>query len=95
MPSDTDTPEPTGPSPDATTPVSGWSVIAEALKTAPAGPGVYRMYGRDGGCLYVGKARSVKKRVQSYARAAGHSARISRMIMATHSMEFVTTRTEF
>jgi excinuclease ABC subunit C len=94
MSNNTDAPEPTGPSPDAASPISGWAVIAEALKTAPAGPGVYRMYGKDGACLYVGKARSVKKRVQSYARAAGHSGRITRMIMATHSMEFVTTRSE-
>jgi excinuclease ABC subunit C len=94
MSNNTDAPEPTGPSPDAASPISGWAVIAEALKTAPAGPGVYRMYGKDGACLYVGKARSVKKRVQSYARAAGHSGRTTRMIMATHSMEFVTTRSE-
>ncbi len=84
-----DTPD----TPDIPAP-SGWEVIAEALKTAPNGPGVYRMYGRDGACLYVGKARSVKKRVSSYSRPVGHSARISRMIMATEAMEFVTTRTE-
>ena len=80
--------------PDDETIVAGWQVIARSLKTAPSGPGVYRMYGQDGACLYVGKARSVKKRVSSYARAHGHSARISRMIMATHAIEFVTTRTE-
>jgi excinuclease ABC subunit C len=85
---------PETPLPDDETIVAGWQVIARALKTAPNGPGVYRMYGRDGACLYVGKARSVKKRVSSYARPHGHSARISRMIMATHAIEFVTTRTE-
>ncbi len=86
----TDIPTSSAPAPAP----SGWEVIAEALKTAPNGPGVYRMYGKDGACLYVGKARSVKKRVSSYARAQGHSARISRMIMSTQAMEFVTTRTE-
>ena len=44
--------------------------------------------------LYVGKARSLKKRVVSYARPAGQSSRIARMIRATVSMEFVRTRTE-
>ncbi|MEZ5926548.1 MAG: excinuclease ABC subunit UvrC [Hyphomicrobiaceae bacterium] len=87
-------PAPSSTETAAATPPSGWQVIAEALKTAPSGPGVYRMYGKDGTCLYVGKARSVRKRVASYARPVGHSARISRMIMATYAMEFVTTRTE-
>ena len=47
-----------------------------------------------GEVLYVGKARHLKKRVQSYARAAGHNNRIARMIADTASMEFVTTATE-
>ncbi|WP_414710214.1 excinuclease ABC subunit UvrC [Pseudorhodoplanes sp.] len=44
--------------------------------------------------LYVGKAKSIKKRVASYARPTGHDTRIARMIAATASLEFVTTRTE-
>ncbi len=49
---------------------------------------------RAGEVLYVGKARHLKKRVQSYARGAGHNNRIARMIADTASMEFVTTATE-
>nr|HMN88332.1 excinuclease ABC subunit UvrC [Bauldia sp.] len=44
--------------------------------------------------LYVGKARSLKKRVSSYTRLADKAGRIARAIMATASMEFVSTRTE-
>ena len=44
--------------------------------------------------LYVGKARALKARVSSYARASGHSPRIARMIRETASMMFLTTRTE-
>src|SRR5512139_2871723 len=47
-----------------------------------------------GDVLYVGKARSLKKRVASYTRGVGHSNRIARMISETSSMEFVTTATE-
>jgi excinuclease ABC subunit C len=73
---------------------SGASVIARFAKTAPAGPGVYRMFDAEGQVLYVGKARHLKKRVQSYARGTGHNNRIARMIADTASMEFVTTKTE-
>jgi excinuclease ABC subunit C len=57
-------------------------------------PGVYRMMGADGAVLYVGKARSLKKRVASYTSTARHPNRIARMIQATASMDFVTTATE-
>ena len=72
----------------------GAQVIREHWKTLPIGPGVYRMLGGDGEVLYVGKARSLKKRVASYTRAAGHVSRIARMIAATAAMVFVSTETE-
>jgi excinuclease ABC subunit C len=47
-----------------------------------------------GTLLYVGKARSLMKRVQSYTRIGGQSGRFARVIQATAAMEFVSTRTE-
>ena len=73
---------------------TGAAVIARYAKMAPAGPGVYRMFDAGGQVLYVGKARHLKKRVQSYARGTGHNNRIARMIADTATMEFVTTKTE-
>ncbi|MGI8852074.1 MAG: excinuclease ABC subunit UvrC [Methyloceanibacter sp.] len=73
---------------------TGAPVIGCYAKTAPPGPGVYRMIDADGEVLYVGKARHLKKRVQSYARSGAHNNRIVRMIADTASMEFVTTATE-
>ena len=78
----------------APAPASGAQVIRTLLPRLPAGPGVYRMIGGDGEVLYVGKARSLRKRVQSYARGAGHSNRIARMVHETREMEFVTTASE-
>ncbi|MBA5775780.1 excinuclease ABC subunit UvrC [Stappia sp. F7233] len=72
----------------------GAEVIADFVKRLPLGPGVYRMLDEKGDVLYVGKARSLKKRVTSYTRLQGQSNRILQMIMATASMEFVTTGTE-
>ena len=78
----------------ATVKESGTDVIARALKTLPDGPGVYRMLDAKGEVLYVGKARSLKKRVVSYTRYDGHTTRIQRMITATASLVFVLTKTE-
>ncbi|MGB8816880.1 MAG: excinuclease ABC subunit UvrC [Rhizobiaceae bacterium] len=73
---------------------AGIEIIQELVKRLPNGPGVYRMMNNAGDVLYVGKARSLKKRVTSYAQGRGHSNRIHRMVADTASMEFVTTRTE-
>ncbi len=72
----------------------GVEVIRTHWKHAPPGPGVYRMLGADGEVLYVGKARSVRKRIASYMRLAGQTHRIARMISLTASMVFVSTGTE-
>jgi len=73
---------------------TGRNVIAEAVRHAPSSPGVYRMLNAAHDVLYVGKAKSVKKRLASYARPTGHVMRISRMIAATVSVEIISTETE-
>ncbi|MEP3525321.1 MAG: excinuclease ABC subunit UvrC [Hyphomicrobiales bacterium] len=72
----------------------GAAVIADFVTRLPNAPGVYRMINEKGDVLYVGKARALKKRVASYTRPAGLSTRIIRMVQATTTMEFVTTKTE-
>ncbi len=73
---------------------TGRAAIARAVKHAPSGPGVYRMIDAKGEVLYVGKAKSIKKRVANYTRPTAYDARIARMISGTVTMEFVTTKTE-
>jgi len=75
-------------------PLTGIARIEAYLKTLPDAPGVYRMLGADGAVLYVGKAKSLKKRVASYAKSGGHTERIARMIHETREMIFVTTASE-
>jgi excinuclease ABC subunit C len=60
----------------------------------PGGPGVYRMMDAKGDTLYVGKARSLTKRVTSYTQIGRLSERLRRMVTATATMEIVTTHTE-
>ena len=75
-------------------PLKGIARIQAYLKTLPDAPGVYRMLDAKGDVLYVGKAKSLKKRVTSYAKTGGHNERISRMIADTAEMLFVTTASE-
>src|SRR6202012_808298 len=77
-----------------TRPLKGAERIAAYLKTLPDQPGVYRMLNAAGDVLYVGKAKSLKKRVSSYARGAVHSGRLTRMVAETAEMLFVTTASE-
>ena len=73
----------------------GHAAIENSVKLAPTSPGVYRMLNAANDVLYVGKAKNVKKRLSSYARAnAPQPARILRMIAATASVEIVSTTTE-
>jgi excinuclease ABC subunit C len=81
------------PDTDAAT-LRGADLIRHHVARLPNSPGVYRMLDEKGAALYVGKAKSLKKRVVAYTRPEQCSARIRRMIVLTRSMEFVTTNTE-
>ncbi len=72
----------------------GVAVIRAEVARIGGGPGVYRMIGEAGDVLYVGKAKSLNKRVVSYTRPLMLPIRLQRMIAATRSMEFITTQTE-
>ena len=72
----------------------GVAVIETALETMPASPGVYRMLDAKGDALYVGKARSLKKRVVAYTQPLRLGERLRRMVSETVAMEIVTTHTE-
>ena len=61
----------------------GAEVIQTLVKRLPNAPGVYRMMNAAGDVLYVGKARSLKKRVTNYAQGRFHTNRIGRMVRET------------
>ena len=75
-------------------PLTGAALIRDEVRRLPDAPGVDRMFGEAGEALYVGKARSLKKRVVQYAQGRFHTQRIALMVELTRSMEFTTTRTE-
>lgn len=57
-------------------------------------PGVYQMLDAAGKTLYVGKARSLKKRVASYFRASGLPPKTQAMMRHVANVEIIRTHTE-
>lgn len=72
----------------------GIAAIKKTVRTLPTKPGVYRMLDAKGDVLYVGKARSLKVRVNSYTQPNRLTNRIMRMVGQTRAMVVVTTHTE-
>lgn len=56
--------------------------------------GVYRMLNEKGDVLYVGKAKSLRKRVVQYTQPHRLPHRLQRMVSEARRMEFILTRTE-
>ena len=74
--------------------LKGAELIRSLVPRLPNSPGVYRMHDERGEVLYVGKAKSLKKRVPAYTRTELLPARLQRMVALTRAMEFVTTASE-
>ena len=75
-------------------PLIGAALIRHEASLAPDKPGVYRMLGADGEVLYVGKAKSLKRRVLQYAQGRVHAQRIAKMVALTREMVLMRTDTE-
>jgi excinuclease ABC subunit C len=73
---------------------AGIAAIKAVVKTLPVRPGVYRMLDARGDVLYVGKARGLKSRVNSYTQVMRLTKRLSRMVAQTRAMQIVTTNSE-
>ena len=73
--------------------------LKEKVRALPDGPGVYLMKDRLGRIIYVGKAKSLKKRVSSYfqagrARALLHQPKIRTLIEMIADLEILEVKSE-
>ncbi len=67
-----------------------YPMMREARLNLPDSPGIYRMIRSNGEVLYVGKAKSLKRRVNSYfTKQAGHAEHILEML--SQAVEIDTT----
>jgi DNA polymerase-3 subunit epsilon len=65
----------------------------DVRRCLPDAPGIYRMRRDNGDILYIGKAKSIKKRVSSYFRTrAPHAEHILEMLSQARDLDYSPTR---
>jgi excinuclease ABC subunit C len=80
---------------------SGYEKIAAILSRLPDSPGVYRYLDEKGRLLYVGKAKSLKRRVRSYWRTRPQlrpnpdlGVRIAKMLRECRELDYIVVDSE-
>ena len=70
-------------------------LIRERLKAVPNRPGCYLMRDRRGVIIYIGKAKTLKRRVSAYFRpGAKHAPKVRSMVDTVYDFEFMTVKNE-
>lgn len=71
------------------------SELAKIIDKAPNRPGIYKYFDAVGELIYVGKAKDLKKRLQSYIRkSANHGVKNQKLMEAAKSVEWIETNSD-
>lgn len=68
--------------------------IKTQLATIPKTSGIYQFFDAKGQVLYIGKAKNLQKRLQSYSKQNQLSPRIARMVFLAEKIEYIQTDSE-
>lgn len=70
--------------------------VKESISSLPDSPGIYRYYNKDGELIYVGKAKSLKKRVSSYFnKQSQYNRKTEKLVSEIKKIEFTLANSEF
>jgi len=64
------------------------------LKGVTTSPGIYQMYGEEGKLLYIGKAKNLKNRLNSYFRSSGLAVKTQSLVGKIRNIQVTVTNTE-
>lgn len=68
--------------------------LYNSLKVLPASPGIYKFLNSEGSIIYIGKAKNLKKRVQSYFSKNSSNFKTSVLVKSIHTIEHVIVDSE-
>ncbi len=66
----------------------------DIVEKIPFNPGVYMMKDENGIVIYVGKAKSLRKRVRQYFNKTNKTVRIQKMVEKIRNIEYIVTESE-
>jgi len=66
----------------------------EIVEKIPFNPGIYIMKDENGTVIYVGKAKSLRKRVRQYFNKTNKTVRIQNMVEKIRNIEYIVTESE-
>jgi excinuclease ABC subunit C len=70
--------------------------LKEVVARLPESPGVYRFYNAEDELIYVGKAKSIRKRVSSYFnKQSGVNRKTLRLVSEIQKIDYTVSNTEF
>ena len=68
--------------------------IKQTIQNIPLTSGVYLMKNKNGKVIYVGKAISLRKRVQSYFRSKPHMNKTDKLVENIVDIDYIETASE-